>query len=258
MSAPAISSGQAADGRVAPRQKWLTGPFGASLAAALVFLVAWQLAGTFGERIPGPIPVVNAAISEIERGEFFYNFAISMQRFAIGMALSIIVGVALGIAIGSSRIFDNLFGDVNLVGLAIPAVIWALLCTMWFGFADTAPIVTVILSAVPFVVVNVAAGARSVPPDLLDMSQSYDVPRIRRLRHAVLPAVTGYVVAGIRFGSETHEVGREPHVGAFPEGRDQAVDRDADARPVPVQRADVDGEVESRSGHQRARSVSSR
>ena len=200
MSAPAISSGQAADGRVTPRQKWLTGPFGASLAAALVFLVAWQLAGTFGERIPGPIPVVNAAISEIERGEFFYNFAISMQRFAIGMALSIIVGVALGIAIGSSRIFDNLFGDVNLVGLAIPAVIWALLCTMWFGFADTAPIVTVILSAVPFVVVNVAAGARSVPPDLLDMSQSYDVPRTRRLRHAVLPAVTGYVVAGIRFG----------------------------------------------------------
>ena len=98
MSAPAISPGQSADGRVTPRQKWLTGPFGASLAAALVFLVAWQLAGTFGERIPGPIPVVNAAISEIERGEFFYNFAISMQRFAIGMALSIIVGVALGIA----------------------------------------------------------------------------------------------------------------------------------------------------------------
>lgn len=179
---------------------WLSGPLGASIAAAAVFLLLWQLAGMVGDRIPGPGPVVDAAIKEIERGEFFYNFAISMQRFAIGMAISIVIGIAIGIVIGSSRLFDNMFGDVNLVGLAIPAVIWALLCTMWFGFADTAPIVTVILSAVPFVVVNVATGTRSVPPDLLDMSNSYDVPATRRLRHAVLPSVTGYLVAGIRFG----------------------------------------------------------
>lgn len=184
----------------ASRPNLLTGPFGASVAAALLFLGAWQLVGMFGERIPGPLPVLNAAVGEIERGEFFYNFAISMQRFAIGMVLSIILGIAIGIAIGSSRLFDSLFGDVNLVGLAVPAVIWALLCTMWFGFSDTAPIVTVILSAVPFVVVNVAAGARSVPPELLDMSQSYGVSPLRRLRHTTMPAVTGYVVAGIRFG----------------------------------------------------------
>lgn len=190
----------AAAGRRVTQASWLTGRFGASMAAAVVFLAAWQLFGMLGERIPGPLPVVDAALSEIERGEFFYNFAISMQRFAIGMVLSIVLGIAIGLAIGSSGILDDLFGDVNLVGLAIPAVIWALLCTMWFGFSDTAPIVTVVLSAVPFVVVNVAAGARSVPPELLDMSESYDVPWIRRLRDTILPAVTGYVVTGIRFG----------------------------------------------------------
>jgi NitT/TauT family transport system permease protein len=200
MSAPVTDRDATVTARRPAGPKWLTGPFGASVAAALLFLVLWQLVGMVSDRIPGPGPVVQAAISEIERGEFFYNFIISMQRFAIGMVISIILGIAIGLALGSFRTFDNLFGDVNLVGLAIPAVIWALLCTMWFGFADTAPIVTVVLSAVPFVVVNVAAGARSVPPALLDMSQSYDVPATRRLRHAVLPSVTGYVVAGIRFG----------------------------------------------------------
>lgn len=198
MSAPVTDRPTTA--RRSPAPGWLTGPFGASAAAAAVFLVFWQLVGMVSDRIPGPAPVVRAAMSEIERGEFFFNFIVSMQRFAIGMVISVVLGIAIGIAIGYFRTFDNLFGDVNLVGLAIPAVIWALLCAMWFGFADTAPIVTVILSAVPFVVVNVAAGARSIPPALLDMSQSYDVPASRRLRHAVLPAVTGYVVAGIRFG----------------------------------------------------------
>ncbi|CAA0129440.1 Putative aliphatic sulfonates transport permease protein SsuC [Mycolicibacterium vanbaalenii] len=184
----------------ASQTHWLTGPFGASVAAAVVFLLLWQVAGMYGDRIPGPAPVIAAAIREVERGEFFFNFAISMQRFGIGMAISIAIGIAIGLAIGSSRLFDDMFGDVNLVGLAIPAVIWALLCAMWFGFSDTAPIVTVVLSAVPFVVVNVAAGARSIPPALLDMSNSYGVTPARRLRHVVLPAVTGYTVAGIRFG----------------------------------------------------------
>jgi NitT/TauT family transport system permease protein len=200
MSAPVTDRGATVTARRATGPKWLTGPVGAGAGAALLFLVLWQIAGVVGDRIPGPVPVVKAAINEIERGEFFFNFAISMQRFAIAMLISIILGIAIGVAIGSSRIFDDMFGDVNLVGLAIPAVIWALLCAMWFGFADTAPIVTVILSAVPFIVVNVAAGVRSVPPDLLDMSQSYNVSQARRLRHAVLPAVTGFVVAGIRFG----------------------------------------------------------
>ncbi|WP_370333919.1 ABC transporter permease [Mycolicibacterium hippocampi] len=182
------------------KSSWLVGPFGASVAAAVVFLLLWQATGMLSDRIPGPGPVIQAAIREVERGEFFFNFAISMQRFGIGMAISIAIGVALGLAIGSSRLFDDMFGDVNLVGLAIPAVIWALLCAMWFGFSDTAPIVTVVLSAVPFVVVNVAAGARSIPPALLDMSDSYGVTPARRLRHVILPSVTGYTVAGIRFG----------------------------------------------------------
>ena len=200
MSAPTVERVGSAPKTRPVHMRWLTGPFGASLAAALLFLIVWQLTGSISDRIPGPGPVATAAIDEIERGEFFYNFIISMQRFGIGMALSIVIGIALGIAIGSSRVFDDLFGDVNLVGLAIPAVIWSLLCAMWFGFSDTAPILTVVLSAIPFVVVNVAAGARASSPDLMDMSQSYGVHPARRLRHVVLPALTGYMAAGIRFG----------------------------------------------------------
>ena len=36
---------------------WLTGPFGASVAAVLVFLMLWQVVGLVSDRIPGPAPV---------------------------------------------------------------------------------------------------------------------------------------------------------------------------------------------------------
>jgi NitT/TauT family transport system permease protein len=86
-----------------------------------------------------------------------------------------------------------------MVGLSIPAIIWAFLTVMWFGFGNTSPIVTTFLTAVPFVVVNVAQGVRGVSRDLRDMSSSYGVPLGRRVRHLVLPAVNGYVLAGVRF-----------------------------------------------------------
>lgn len=180
-------------------KNWLAGPTGATATAALVFLLVWQFSDLVGDRIPGPIAVTEAALEEIGRGEFILNFLISMQRFGIGIALSIVIGTALGLAIGASRFLYDLLGDINLVGLAIPAVIWALLCVMWFGFGNTAPILTIVLSAVPFIAVNVAAGARSIPPQLRAMSESFSVPFGRRLRHVMLPAVSGYLFAGIRF-----------------------------------------------------------
>lgn len=182
-----------------PARRWLVGPTGAAFTAAALFLFVWQLADVLGERLPGPVPVTQAALDEIAAGHFFGHFATSMQRFAIGMALAVVIGTVLGMAIGASRLMEDILGDINLVGLAIPAVIWALLCTMWFGFGDTAPIVTIVLSGVPFVAVNVAAGARSIPPGLTRMSDSFGVPASQRVRHVMLPAIWGYLFAGIRF-----------------------------------------------------------
>ena len=56
-----------------------------------------------------------------------------------------------------------------VVGLAMPSLVWALIAAMWFGFGTTAPLITVVLAAVTFVVINVAEGVRNVPKDLLDM-----------------------------------------------------------------------------------------
>lgn len=198
MSKPILGSASPM-ARTARLRRWLTGPTGAALTAAAVFLLVWQLGDIVSGKVPGPVAVTQAAVDEFLAGDFLVNFAVSMQRFLIGIALSVVIGSALGLAIGASRFGSDLFGDINLVGLAIPAVIWALLCTMWFGFGDTAPIMTVVLSGVPFVAVNVAAGARSASPQLLRMSASFGVSPLRRVRHILLPSVWGYLFAGIRF-----------------------------------------------------------
>ena len=196
---PTRPAGSGGDTTRGPLRAFLTGPTGAALTAFLVFLVGWVVLGAVSDNFPGPLEVVQALVQETVDGQVLLNFLVSMQRFGIGMLLSIVIGVVLGLVIGTSRLANDVLGDINLTGLAIPAVIWALLCVMWFGFGNTAPIVTVVLSAVPFVAVNLAAGARSVPANLTQMSDSFGVSRAHRIRHIMLPAVSAYLFTGIRF-----------------------------------------------------------
>ncbi|SFL49237.1 ABC transporter permease [Geodermatophilus ruber] len=180
-------------------QRRLTSDRAARLTFYVVAFLFWiALAGLF-ERIPGPPSVVDSLVEEFRRGEVFGNFADTFYRFGIGVALSVGVGILVGVVIGLSPMARAFLESPVLVGLSIPAIMWAFLTVMWFGFGHTSPIVTTFLTAVPFVILNVAQGVQGVSRDLRDMSSSYGVPLGRRVRELVLPAVAGYVVAGLRF-----------------------------------------------------------
>ena len=165
----------------------------------VVAFLLWVALSTLFERIPGPPSVVDSLIEEFRRGEVFGNFADTFYRFGIGVALSIVVGVLVVVVIGLSPMARAFLESPVMVALSIPAIMWAFLTVMWFGFGHMSPIVTTFLTAVPFMIVNVAQGVLGVSRDLRDMSSSYGVPIGRRVRQLVLPAVMGYVMAGIRF-----------------------------------------------------------
>ena len=171
----------------------------AVVASLLSIVAAWQLAVAVGNRVPSVAVTVQRLGTEATAGELWHNLAISMNRFVFGLAAALLVGAALGVLMGLSRVADLAFSDLNAAALAIPAVIWALLTTMWFGFGWLTPVVTVFLSGLPFVVVNIAKATRAVPADLVLMARSFGVPQARVLREIVAPAVAGSTVAAVRF-----------------------------------------------------------
>lgn len=182
------------------RQLRTRGISAAAVTAALVsILAAWQVAVLIGNRVPSVTDSIQRLITEAEVGELWHNLALSMNRFVLGLAAALIVGAVIGVLMGLSRLADLAFSDLNAAALAIPAVIWALLTTMWFGFGWLTPVVTVFLSGLPFVVVNIAKATRAVPADLILMARAFGVGRSRVLREIVAPAVAGSTVAAVRF-----------------------------------------------------------
>jgi ABC-type nitrate/sulfonate/bicarbonate transport system permease component len=179
----------------------------ARLASYVFLLVIWQLVAAWKERFPPPadtfgflwIEVTGGSHGGIVRGEFLEHFAATLPRFALGIAISMALGIASGVLIGGSKMAEALLKDTLLMLVALPAIIWAFLTQMWLGLGDDAVVITTFLSAFPFVAVNVVQGIQAVPRDLRRMSGAFHVPGYRRLRHLLLPAVTGYLFAGFRF-----------------------------------------------------------
>jgi sulfonate transport system permease protein len=168
-------------------------------ASALTMLAVWQLAVVFGHRVPSMTATAGRLGSESADGQLWNNLAVSMNRFLLGLVAALVIGATLGVAMGLSRIADYALTDLTMAGLAIPAVIWALLTTMWFGFGWLTPVTTVFLCGLPFVIVNIAKAVRAIPAETMLMARAFGVGRVEVLRNIIAPAVAGSTIAAVRF-----------------------------------------------------------
>lgn len=177
-------------------------PRAARITAPLLALVVWQLATMLaGSRLlPTPLAVVEEAIELAVSGDVLGAFGASLTRLSIGLAIAVCLGSLLGLLMGLFSAVEAFLHDVVLIGLTIPYLIWGMLVSMWFGFGDLGPIVVVVLGATPFVMSNMAEGVRDVPRDLREMAHAYEVPGRRVIRHVVLPSLSPFFFAALRYG----------------------------------------------------------
>lgn len=180
----------------------LTTPRAARVTAPILALIAWQMiVPRLPSRIiPTPAGVFEEMIDMVQDGSVFRNFGVSLSRLAIGFALAMVVGGVVGIAMGVSPRIEVMLHDFVVVGLAFPYLIWGLLVAMWFGFGSQGPIIVVFIAALPYVILNASEGVRDVSKELRDMAHAYEVPPRRQMRHMVLPSLSPFLFASLRYG----------------------------------------------------------
>lgn len=154
---------------------------------------------------PSPARVLDFMWSEITfdslaRSNVYETFALSLVRLFAGFAISMVLGTAIGLAMGLSKSVDAFFHDWVMAVLAMPALVWALFAGLVFGFGSTGPVLVTVLAGIPFVIVNVREGVRNTPRELFDMASSFGVPRNRMTRHLLLPSLMPFFFAAMRYG----------------------------------------------------------
>ncbi len=192
--------------------RFLRGSTSGRLTFPLVVLAVWFVALEVVTSIwpfavdvlPRPTQVAGFMWDELRgdtlaRLNLYETFAISLKRLGIGMAFAMVIGTVIGLAMGLSKSVNAFFNDWVVAILAMPNLAWALFCSLAFGFGDFGPIVTVVLTGIPFVIINVREGVRNAPTDLYDMSRAFGVTRAHTIRHVLLPSLMPFMFAAARY-----------------------------------------------------------
>jgi NitT/TauT family transport system permease protein len=168
----------------------------------LVWFAVWEVVGRLElvSLIP-PFTEVLGAFPEVVGSETFADAAwITLQAFLIGMAVSLVVGIGVGILMGTNRAVASLMGMwVNIFESSpLTAVVPALMALLGFGLPTM--IVTVVLFSVWVIALDTQVGVERVNPSLVEMGRSFGASRRALYLQIVLRAALPELLAGIRLG----------------------------------------------------------
>lgn len=172
------------------------------VAAAVGIAVAvwWPLTVPLRGFLPTPLQVAISFVEAWTGSEFYGHLLATLRRVAIGWISAVVVGSAIGIWMGRSRLFEALALPWAMVGLALPAPVVIIFSMLLLGLKESSTLVGLFVSVVPFVINIVYEGVRAIDPGLQEMARAYRFPWRERLRHVILPQVAPSLMAGVRFG----------------------------------------------------------
>jgi NitT/TauT family transport system permease protein len=168
----------------------------------LVWFVLWEVVGRLElvSLIPPFTHVLAALVEVVPSPTFIEAASITLQAFVIGMALSFVVGIGVGILMGTSRAVGSLMGMwVNIFESSpLTAVVPALMALLGFGLPTM--VVTVFLFSVWVIALDTQVGVERVNPSLVEMGRSFGASKRVLYWQIVLRAALPELLAGIRLG----------------------------------------------------------
>ena len=122
----------------------------------------------------------------------------SLARLAVGYLAALVIGIALGVAIGSSRRLRAASEPVLEFLRAVPPPVLVPVLILFAGFGDLMKVLVIISGCVWPILLNTVEGVRGVDEVLADTCRAYNITGQSRLRRLVLRSASPQIMTGAR------------------------------------------------------------
>ncbi|GAA3232891.1 ABC transporter permease [Pseudonocardia petroleophila] len=173
-------------------------------AAFVVGLVLVGEAGTvlLGSRFfPRPSQVAVALVEQFADGRLTAALIGTLASVAAGLAIATVVGVTLGLLLGSSQWLYATFRWVIEFLRPLPSVSLVPFAILLLGVGPVTTTAAAAYAALWPVLFNTYYGVRDVNPVAIDSARTFGLSRAEVLRRVVLPLALPGVLTGIRVAS---------------------------------------------------------
>lgn len=188
---------------------FLAHPLTLRALSALILCTAWEWAGRMpiSPAFPTFFETLAALWSMLADGSLIAAFGITLQPLLIGLVISALFGVAIGVAMGLSSKVEWAVSPIFIIAQAAPLAALIPLIVFTYGIGLTAKTLVVCIMAMPVVALNSFAAIRHTPNSLIEMGRSFLASRRQVIQRIILPAASPVIFAGLRLGCAAGFVG---------------------------------------------------
>lgn len=122
----------------------------------------------------------------------------SLSRMFLALALSVLVGGVLGMALGRSKQALAYLEPLLQFARVIPPPTLVPVFIVLFDFGTQMQVASIIFSAIWPVLLNTADGARSVNATQMETAEAFRFSAIDRMRYVIFPSALPKIFAGLR------------------------------------------------------------
>ena len=171
-------------------------------ASVLALLAVWETAARLGWVDPLFVPAPSAVAGAFTRvgPSALSGLGDTLAKTAVAYGLSVVLGVAGGIALGSARVLRETLNPFVVALYGMPKILVLPWIVLLLGFGTTPAILYGTIHGVFPILVLVAGAVRDVDRTLLGVARAFGASPWQLYRKVVLPAIVPTVVAGMRLG----------------------------------------------------------
>jgi ABC-type nitrate/sulfonate/bicarbonate transport system permease component len=170
------------------------------VALPILLLAIWWFAsaGSVDFYRP-PLSKIMVAFAETWFGErIFHDILPSLARLGVGYATALVLGIGLGVAIGSNPSLRTAVEPVLEFLRAIPPPVLVPILILFAGIGDLMKVLVIVSGCLWPILLNTVEGVRAVDEVLSDTCRAYNIEGAGRLRHLVLRSASPQIVTGAR------------------------------------------------------------
>jgi NitT/TauT family transport system permease protein len=169
----------------------------------LLVLAVWQFVGNRqGDLfLAPPTSVFSAAVDELPTSHFWSLLGETATGIGLGFATAAVLGVTLGVLMGTYRSVATALNPLVSAGYVIPEAAMVPLLIVWFGLGTTPRVIAVVLFAIFEIIVTTYTGVRNADATLRDVARSFGATPWQLFVKVTVPGALPFIFAGLRIGA---------------------------------------------------------
>jgi taurine transport system permease protein len=178
------------------------GKVAVSTASVVAFVLVWEALTASGAIdpafFPSPTRMAGEAAKLVASFEIFWHIGVSTERVLVGFALSALVAIPLGIALGVSPLLKAIADPLVSIVRPLPSLSWIPLSILWFGIGESQKYAIVFMGTVAPLLIYVTDATLRVEPILIKAARNLGATRLQVMTQVILPAALPNILTGLK------------------------------------------------------------